>query len=651
MSVPLSQQKETNAASVSEVKWLSYPFFKRNGQLIAALGSGLLLVLAWLLSRVGQESVSVLLYLTAYLIGGYVQGKEGLMQLFKERKVTVNLLMVLAALGAALIGHWAEGAILIFIFALSGALETYAVNKSHKEITALMTLQPEEATLVDGDALRKVHVEQLQIGQHILVKPGERIPVDGQIVKGQTTIDESILTGESIPVEKGSGDEVFTGTMNGLGTLVVCVQKEAHDTVFQKIVKLVQDAQNKKSSGQQFIERFETIYVKVVLAVVLLMMFLPHYLFGWSWTETIYRAIVLLVVASPCAIVASISPAMLSAISNSARRGVLLKSGVHLETLANLQAICLDKTGTITQGEPVVTDVYVCDGMDIEQFLRTVGSVEQVSSHPLADAITRYVKDKGISLFQPEYVENVPGHGVKAQIEGHEWKIGKLDFVGKDKGYAFQNGIAHKLEQERKTVVYVACGEEVIGVIALKDTVREEAKHAVARFKKLGIEPVLITGDTYDTAQKIAQEVGIRHFYAQCLPEDKVRHIHRLRGTEGKQVAMVGDGINDAPALAAASVGITMGAGSDVAIETGDIVLVKNNLLQLAHTVELARRMNRIIKQNIVFSVSVIILLVLANAFQVLTLPYGVIGHEGSTLLVILNGLRLLKGTGSQGRD
>ena len=444
-------------------------------------------------------------------------------------------------------------------------------------------------------------------------------------------------------MEKGRGDEVYTGTMNGAGTLIVRVEKEARDTMFQKIVRLVQAAKEEQSPSQQWMDRFEQAYVKVVLLIVSVMMFLPHFVFGWSWMETIYRAIVLLVVASPCAMVASISPAMLSAISTSARNGVLLKSGVHLETLAKIGAVGLDKTGTITQGEPAVTDVVVKAGHDEKHFLSVVGSIEQVSSHPLADAITRYVREKKVTLFQPERVENVPGHGVKAEIDGIEWKIGKLDFVGQEKCAAFENGVAQKLEREGKTIVYVAEKDEVIGLFALKDEVRSDAKEAIASLKAQGIEPELITSDTKQTAKRIAEEVGIEKFYARCLPEEKVKHLQQLQQTKRKPVAMIGDGINDAPALATASIGITMGAGSDVAIETGDVVLVKNHLFPLTKTIQLAKRMNRIIKQNIIFSVSVIVLLILANIFQVLTLPLGVIGHEGSTLLVILNGLRLLR--------
>lgn len=615
-------------------------FLITNRQLSAALLSGLLILIAWLTPA---AAVSTALYLLAFVIGGYSPGKEGLLLLFRERKLSVNLLMILAAAGSSLIGYWSEGAVLIFIFALSEALEVYTMSKSRKEITSLMKLQPETAWLIQPDQSEKsVSVHTLVPGQSILIKPGDRIPVDGCVESGQSAIDESLLTGEPIPVEKGEGDSVFAGTLNGSGLLRVQVLKKSDDNVVTQIIRMVQAAEEQKPAGQLFLERMEGVYVKIVLIVVGIMMFLPHYAFGWSWTETIYRALVLLVVASPCALVASTMPAILSAISSSARRGVLFKGGLHMETIGRLTAIALDKTGTITEGKPKVTDLVLRDGADPIEFLTAVGSIENASTHPLAEAVKHYALERGCRFVQPEEYENVAGKGIVAKVAGTTWKIGKLQLVGEAEGTAFQHSAAVRLKNEGKTLIFAADEQGIAGVFGLRDTVRSESVAAIADLKAEGIHTVMISGDNEGTARLIAEETKLDQYYADCLPEDKVKCIEDLK-KQYAYVGMVGDGINDAPALATASIGITMAAGSGTAIETGDIVLVKNDLSQIVHTIRLSRRMSRIIKQNVYFSVGVIVLLVLANVFQFITLPLGVIGHEGSTILVILNGLRLLR--------
>ncbi|MFS0862563.1 heavy metal translocating P-type ATPase [Fredinandcohnia sp. 179-A 10B2 NHS] len=622
-----------------------YPFkelFKVHGELIAAITSGVLIAIGWLLNHYEQTTPSIVIYILAFVIGGFAKAKEGVLDTIEEKELNVEMLMIFAAIGSAIIGYWNEGAILIFIFALSGALETYTMNKSHKEISSLMELQPEEATLLASGIEKVVHVSTLKIGDIILVKPGERVPADGRLVKGETNIDQAAITGESIPVHKTVGDEVFSGTVNLRGSISVEVTKPNDDSLFQKIIKLVQSAQSEKSPSQQFIEKFEGAYVKLVLLAVGLMMFLPHFLLGWSWTETFYRAMILLVVASPCALVASIMPATLSAISNGAKRGILVKGGVHLEQLGNLKAIAFDKTGTLTIGKPEVTDVIVEEGVNEDYFLRVVASIENQSTHPLAQSIVSYSKDKGQSLISIEGIEDIPGFGVKAIVDEVVWYIGKSDFVGKNASFSFNNGIAKNLAAEGKTIVFVKRDDKIAGILALKDIVRDDAAIAVSELKNLGIYTVMLTGDGEKTAEAIAGESKVNQYISECLPETKVNYIKDLN-SRFDTVAMVGDGINDAPALATASVGIAMGQGTDVALETADVVLMKNDLPQIAEAVKLSKRMNRIIKQNIVFSISVIMLLILSNFFQIIDLPFGVIGHEGSTILVILNGLRLLK--------
>lgn len=617
--------------------------YKSHAELIAALFSGVLIAIGWILDRNELTNISVAAYILAFIIGGFAKAKEGIEETIANKELNVEMLMVFAAIGSGLIGYWTEGAILIFIFAVSGALETYTMNKSNKEISSLMEMQPEEALRVNNGNEEKVHVSQLAIGDLILVKPGDRVPSDGTILKGQTTIDEAAITGESIPVSKSSDDPVFAGTVNLNGSITVEITKPNSETLFHKIIELVQSAQSEKSPSQLFIEKFEGTYVKIVLAVVVLMMFVPHFVLGWSWTETFYRAMVLLVVASPCALVASIMPATLSAISNGAKHGILFKGGVHLENLSHLNAIAFDKTGTLTKGKPEVTNLIVAEGLNEDEILLKAASIESHSSHPLANAIVKYAKENLTkSLINPDSIEDVTGWGVQATIDNEEWKIGKTKFVGLEAAQSFADGAAAKMASEGKTVVFVQRNADIAAIIALQDVVREETKTAIDQLKKQGIYTIMLTGDSQNTAMAIAKEAHLNEYIAECLPENKVEHLKQLKEKYGT-VAMVGDGINDAPALATANVGIAMGEGTDVALETADVVLMKNDLPRISEAISLSRRMNRIIKQNVVFSITVIMLLIISNFLQFVDLPFGVIGHEGSTILVILNSLRLLR--------
>ncbi|MFQ3543963.1 heavy metal translocating P-type ATPase [Halobacillus rhizosphaerae] len=624
---------------------LSSPFIsnlREHGELIAALLSGLLILFAWLSDGRILPSATVTLYLSAFVIGGFAKAKEGIEETVYAKELNVEMLMILAAIGSAAIGYWTEGAILIFIFALSGALETYTMNRSQKEISSLMNLQPEEALKILDNDYKLVSVQDLQIGDRVLIKPGERVPSDGKIVKGQTSIDESAITGESVPVSKETNEEVYAGTVNINGSITVEITKTSDDTLFQKIIQMVQSAQSEKSPSQLFIERFESTYVKVVLLVVAIMLFLPHFLFGWSWMDTIYRAMILLVVASPCALVASIMPATLSAITNGARNGVLFKGGVHLENLGHLNAIAFDKTGTLTNGKPEVTDFIAAEDEDVSQVLPITAAIEQESNHPLAQAIVNYTAENKRKRIEIHNMQDISGKGVTASVHGEQWKIGKADFVGKEASRSFQQGIAQQLASEGKTVVFIKREEKIAGLIALKDTVREETKRAIQVLKKHGVYTVMLTGDNHTTAKAIAEEAGLDHFIAECMPDEKVEEVKKLK-QHFNTVGMVGDGINDAPALAAANVGIAMGEGTDVALETADVVLMKNDLPRISQAIQLSNRMNKIVKQNVIFSIGIIALLIISNLLQVLDLPMGVIGHEGSTILVILNGLRLLK--------
>lgn len=622
-----------------------HSFFSRikdHIELIAALLSGFIILVTWLLGDFLSEPWWITLHLIAFIIGGYAKAKEGITETIQDKRLNVEMLMIFAAIGSVAIGYWTEGAILIFIFALSGALETYSLNKSNKAISSLMEFQPEEAVLLTNGEESIVPVSSLRLKDTILVRAGERIPADGKIVKGSSSIDESAITGESMPILKDGQHEVYAGTLALDGTLYIEITTKPSETLFQKIIEMVQNAQDEKSPSQLFIERFEGTYVNIVLITVAVMMVLPYLVFGWTLSDSIYRALVLLVVASPCALVASITPATLSAISNAARNGVLFKGGVHVENLSHIKAVALDKTGTLTMGKPVVTDAYFASNQDKSYITTVVGAIEHESTHPLAQAITKFSKNQGSNLqtIEVENMKNVGGNGVKAVVDGKIWRIGKADFVGKEDAEKFLDG--KPLAAEGKTIVFVKMEDTIVGLFALKDTIRDSTKKAIYELKKKGVEPFILTGDNEITAKAVAEEVGINHYIANCLPQEKVEHIKALKN-KYKNIAMVGDGINDAPALATANVGVAMGEGTGVALETADVVLMKNDLSRINHSIELSRRMNRIVKQNIVFSLSVIAVLILTNYMHILDLPLGVIGHEGSTILVILNGLRLLK--------
>ncbi|MEF3330399.1 heavy metal translocating P-type ATPase [Oceanobacillus oncorhynchi] len=614
-------------------------YLKIHGEIIAAAISGILILTAWILSGHISHALWITLLIAAFLIGGFAKAKEGITETYKTKKLNVELLMIIAAIGAASIGYWAEGAILIFIFSLSGALESYTENKNKNELKSLMKLQPETATLLNGEV---ISISELKPGDCITVKSGERIPADGIIVKGDTTVDESALSGESIPITKTVSDEAYAGTVNLGSSLQIEINTLPTETMFQKIIELVQDAHEERSPSQQFIEKFEGVYVNVVLVTVAVMMFLPHFLFGWSWTDTIYRAMILLVVASPCALVASIMPATLSAISNGAHQGILFKGGVYVEALAKLDAVAFDKTGTLTKGEPAVVDYFIKQGENSESLANVIYTMESESIHPLAQAMKQWASvSRGGLRELSAAVKHHNGKGLSAELDGVSWWIGNAELVGKQDADQFLQVFTP--QEQATTNIFVRKDAEIIAVFLLKDTLRQDAVEAIQELDKLGLRTIMLTGDNQATAASIAQEAGITEFHANCLPEDKVNYLKQLRA-HNQQTAMIGDGVNDAPALATANIGVAMGAGSDIALETANVVLMKNNLAKMVNAIRISKKMNAIVKQNIIFSLAVIAILIASNFLQIINMPLGVIGHEGSTILVILNGLRMLKG-------
>lgn len=576
----------------------------------------------------------MILFGLAFLIGGFYKAKEGIEETIKEKALNVEILMILAAIGAFVLRNYAEGAILIFIFALSGLLEHYANQKSEKALTNLLQLAPDRAILLKDGKEIEVEAKELQIGDTVIVKVGSQIPADGIIKSGTTTINESMITGEFIPVDKTEGDAVYAGTINETSTFIMTVTKDVKESTVQKIIDFVEHAHQNQTPTETFIERFEKVYVYFVILLSILTMTLPVLLDFWSTHEAIYRGIVVLVVGSPCAVVASVSPAVLSALSNASRMGVLIKGGRHLEVLAKIDTVILDKTGTITKGIPQVSNVYL-DTDDPSLLESIIYSLEKQSNHPLAKAIVQHFADrKELSIPSKE----IPGKGMEGYYNGSKYQIGKFD-VSISK--IMQALIEHE-HQEGYTTVYVARDGELIGLISLVDEIRPGVRATIKRLNEISITTVMLTGDNHHAATKIAERVGIQKVFSELLPEDKHRHIQRLK-EEGHRVMMVGDGINDAPALAIADIGVAMGSGTDVSLETSDVVFMNDHIHNIDKTIRLARRMRRIAIQNISFSVCVIIALLISNVFGLVKLPFGVVAHEGSTILVILNSLRLLR--------
>ncbi|MCR6112386.1 heavy metal translocating P-type ATPase [Bacillus sp. A301a_S52] len=648
MKLATSLRKDSTAPINYMVKCLTSALTHRQLTLSLIGGACLLIaVLADLHEGSLWQLVALSSYVLSYVIGGFYKAREGVTDLLKERTFNVEILMILAALGAASIGYWSEGAILIFIFSLSGALETYTWDKSKKDLSKLVEMAPLEANkwLNDGKTVT-VSVEDLAIGDTILIRSGERVPADGKVIRGETVIDEAPITGEPLSVSKKEGDDVYNGTMNGSGPVIVEVMKENADTLFQKMIKLVEQAKASRPPTQLFIEKIEGPYVIAVLLGMIIMLVLPPLAFNAPFQETFYKAMVFLVVASPCAVVASIMPALLSAISNGARRGILMKGGTYLEQLSKTAVVAFDKTGTITEGKPKVTNWFWTLPEDITPY---VIALEQQSNHPLAKAIITFCENNGprqqVTISSSR---DVTGFGIVGSIDQDQWAIGNYKLMTSLKGEKTGTlteeliNLTTTWESEGKTLVYIARNGEIIGVLAIKDAIREDARKLVNYMQKQGLKTVIITGDQESTAQAIAKEAGVDDWISSCLPADKVKKITQLKETYGP-ITMVGDGVNDAPAMAKADIGIAMGCGTDVAIDTADMVLMKSELEKIAFSYQLSKKLNRIIGQNLIFSISVIIGLLLTNFTQGLSLPIGVLGHEGSTILVILNGLRLLR--------
>lgn len=590
------------------------------------------------------HTYSFVAYLVAYAAGG-VPAAWGALQNLSKGKLDIDLLMVLAAIAAALVGEVRDGAILLFLFSLAGTLEGYAMGNTKRAVVALMKLRPETASLKQTNgSIVAVPVESLQVGQIVMVRAGERFPVDGEIVAGVSAIDESTVTGESVPVDKGPGEAVFAGSVNGFGVLTVTVTKLASQSTLARMIDLVASAQAERSPSERFSEWFGSRYTIVVLvgSVLALGGFL---LFGVPLALALYKAATLLVVASPCAIVISVPAAVLSALASAAKRGMLFKGGASLEEFGSVTTIAFDKTGTLTTGEMNVTETVSFEIPEAE-LLVIATSLESHSEHPLAKSIIRYASTKDLQPVEVTETIVVPGKGIYASVSGVQYWAGNrrmLDHMGVNL-LGDQEMTVRDLEAKGNTTILIGNDANVIGCIAIADTVRDTAREAIEALRQLGItRVVMLTGDHSSVAAAIGTQLGIdtKDIYADLLPEDKVTIIKSLR--EKGKVAFVGDGVNDAAALATAHVGIAMGAaGTDVALEAADVALLSDDLRKLLRAFTLSRQTNRIIKQNLIFAISILLVMVIIAVFFYLPLPLGVIGHEGGTLLVVLNGLRLL---------
>ncbi|MBY0027852.1 cadmium-translocating P-type ATPase [Priestia aryabhattai] len=612
----------------------------KNGPIIF---SGILIALGFIGSHTGIASyMTTVLYAIAMIVSGYKPAKSAYYGI-KSRSLDMNVLMTVAALGAAVIGEWLEGATVVWLFALGVALQTRSIEQTRNSIRGLMDLAPSEAWVKENGQLIKKPAEDISIGSTIVVKPGDRIPLDGEIINGESSINQAPITGESIPVDKAIGDAVYAGTINESGSLEIKVTKLVEDTTISKIIHLVEEAQEKKAPTQAFVDKFATIYTPIVFILALFIMVIPP-LFDGAWSEWFYKGLELLVVACPCALVISTPVAIVSAIGNAAKNGVLIKGGTFLEKAGAINAIAFDKTGTLTEGKPAVSEV-VSLGAEESQLLAITKTLEDYSNHPIARAIVDYAAEKKVVSLQGSNFKILTGKGVQATIKDTVYYAGNAKLFS-DLGTPLSHCWSHieKLQNEGKTIIMVGTAKSVLGIISVADTIRHTTVSALESLKQNGMQQiVMLTGDNEGTAKMIASQSRVDRYFADLLPEDKVKAIQQLQH-EGYQTAMVGDGINDAPALATADLGIAMGgAGTDTAMETADIVLMADNLEKLPHTMKLSRKALAVIKQNIWFS---IIVKVIALAFIFpgwLTLWIAVLSDTGAALLVILNSLRLLK--------
>lgn len=621
-------------------------FWKSNQYVKPTLISFIMLILGFISARLGASELVVNgLFLAGIFLGGFLPAKNGISVLINAREFDMNFLMTIAVIGAVAIGSFVEAATVVFLFSFGNTLQGYTLDKTRNSIRALMELTPNEALVRRGATEMRLPVEKIAVGDTIVVLPGERIAMDGKVSTGYSTVNEAPITGESIPVEKHPGDEVYAGTVNERGSLEVKVTKLAKDNTISRIIHMVEEAQGQRAPTQQFVDKFAKYYTPAVIILAALVAAVPTLFLGQPSEKWVYEALAMLLVACPCALVISTPVSIVSAIGSAAKNGVLIKGGMYLEETGALSVVAFDKTGTLTKGKPQVTDIIPVDGLPDQEFLSIASAIENRSEHPLAEAIVRYAKERGAGISVISEFESVPGKGARAVIQGKAYQIGNSRFFTEQAiDLKCVEGEVSRLQNEGKTVMILGDDKRVLGLIAVADILRENSGQAVSKLKKAGIKKVImLTGDNESTAQAIAKKAGVDDFRADLLPEDKVDAIKSLLAEHGK-VAMVGDGVNDAPAMAISTVGIAMGAaGTDTALETADIALMADDLTKLTDTIKLSRKTLGIIKQNIALALIIKGLILLLVIPGWLTLWLAVAGDMGSSLLVTLNGMRLLR--------
>lgn len=641
LAVPASPVADRGMATIPA-------WYRQHRELSWSLVAGVLLLVAWTgehwLGLPHQAAIAI--YLVSYAFGAWDLLHHTLHHL-REGKFSFNidLLMLLAAAGAAVLSDWAEGAFLLFLFSLAHALEHYAFDRARHAISALADLAPPMARVRRHGAEVEIPVERVSAGDLVLVRPGERVPVDGEVRRGSSAIDQAPVTGESVPVAKSPGDKVFAGTVNGDGALEVVTTAAVGDRTLDRVIALVEEAQTQKAPTQRFVERFERFYVPAVIVAVLTVIVVPTLVGWWDWQTSLYRGLAMLVAASPCALALGTPAAVLAGIAQAARQGVLIKGGAHLENLGTLRAFAFDKTGTLTVGRPEVTEVVALDGISESGLLALTAAVERSSQHPLAQAVVRKAKSAGLRLPETGELQSVAGRGVRSSVAGVPVEIGSLQ-LWQEHGDAIPPDVQQandRLQSNGRSVMAVRWGGKWLGVIGVADQPRPGISRVLDSLRRLGVQPlVMLTGDNPGVGNAIGREVGVDRVLAGLMPEDKAAAIKQLQDSYGA-VAMVGDGVNDAPALAHATVGVAMGgAGTAVALETADVALMGDDVSRLPFAVGLSRQARQIIRQNVAVALLAIALLLVATLTGVLGIGPAVLIHEGTTLVVIANALRLL---------
>ncbi len=645
-------------ASVIDVESGTSVFYTRNAQwiahrigLIVAGSSGIFLAAAWGIDLAdGSASLRNLFILLAFSIAG-VPAVSKIWGKISALRIDIDALMLLGACLAAYIGSPFEGALLLFLFSLSEALEGFSLRKTQSAIVAMQQLSPTEANILENDKVYTIPLRQVTIGANVLVRPGEKIPIDGVIEEGASSVDESAITGESLPRECGAGDAVFAGTQNLNGRLTICVSKLAKDTTLAKIVQLVTDSRQHPASAQRLVDRIGPTYSVIVICAALSVSLACFFVFGLGRDESLHRGIALLIVASPCALIIATPVAYLAAIASAAKRGVLIKGGAHLEAVARSTVFAFDKTGTLTTGQVKLVEVLPAKGFSELETLRLAGSVEESSTHPLAIAVMNEIKKRQLDVPHAKQCVAHPGVGVEGVVEEKRVWVGRVERFEEKAALKLDADIVSHIESLRREgmTVSAVCINDDVGLFAFRDTVREGSARCVARLRKQGVDRIeMLTGDHEASAEHMASQVGLDEFHASLAPHEKVTWAKQLRPRDGSLV-LVGDGINDAPALAHADVGVAMGAmGVDVAMEAADIVVMKDDIEMVVWLHEHAKRTAGIVRQNLTFALAVIGVLSVFSVSAGIPLPLAVIGHEGSTVAVALNALRLLRSCQSE---